>query len=274
MKMHVRVLLLMCLLVPGDIVAANTIPVIFDGHIHYNRDVWDELPPQRAIKLLTEAGITRSLVSSTPGEGAGRLYLAEPERVVPFLRPYPTSGHRYTWSSDKAVMDYLHEQLARIPYRGIGEFHLSGDDALNPVVAEVITLAREQNLALHAHTDIVGIRVLLSQAPDIPVIWAHGGFDVPVKQLRDLLGKHKQLYLELSFRDGITEDGQLTTLWRRLFTDFQTRFFLGMDTYLPSRWVALPELATEARGWLKQLPEDIAHDIAHGNAARLFPVIE
>jgi predicted TIM-barrel fold metal-dependent hydrolase len=270
--MRVHILLLVSLLAPAQIVVADSALDIFDGHIHYSSDVWDTLPPQRALELLAEAGITRAVVSATPGEGAERLYRAAPERVVPFLRPYSRPEHRYTWFRDAAIMDYLREQLARVPYRGIGEFHLSGADARSPVVADVVTLARERDLALHAHTDAVGIQALLAQAPDIPVIWAHGGFDVPETTLRELLMKHTQLYLELSFREGITEAGKLTSVWYKLMTDFHTRFLTGMDTYTPGRWVELPELAAEARSWLQQLPEDITHTIAYGNAARLFPV--
>jgi predicted TIM-barrel fold metal-dependent hydrolase len=221
---------------------------------------------------LTEAGITRALVSATPGEGAERLYRVAPERVVPFLRPYASREHRYTWSTDADVMGYLRSQLARIPYRGIGEFHLSGEDASNPVVTDVVRLAREHGLALHAHTDVVGIQTLLDQAPDLTVIWAHGGFDVPETTLRDLLAKHRYLYIELSFREGLTDAGKLTSVWYRLMTDFPTRFLTGMDTYKPIRWVELPALAAEARGWLQQLPPDVAQAIAYDNAARLFPV--
>ena len=270
--MRVFILLLVNLLASGQIVVANPALDIFDGHIHYSRDVWDKLPPQRALELLTKAGITRAVVSATPGEGTERLYRAAPDRVVPFLRPYSSREHRYTWSRDAAIMGYLHEQLARVPYRGIGEFHLSGEDVRNPVVADIVMLAREQDLALHAHTDVAGIQGLLDQAPDIPVIWAHGGFDVPETILRELLASQKQLYIELSFREGMTEAGKLTSVWYELMTDFHTRFLTGMDTYTPSRWVELPELAAEARSWLKQLPEDVAHNIAYGNAARLFPV--
>jgi predicted TIM-barrel fold metal-dependent hydrolase len=171
-------------------------------------------------------------------------------------------------------MDYLHAQLARIPYRGIGEFHLSGEDAHNPVVSDVVLLASERSLALHAHTDVMGIQTLLAQAPDIPVIWAHGGFDVPETTLRDLLMKHKHLTIELSFREGMTKADKLTPVWYRLMTDFPSRFLTGMDTYKPGRWVELPALAAEARGWLQQLPPDVAQAIAYDNAARLFPVKE
>lgn len=190
---------------------------------------------------------------------------------MPFLRPYAKLKHKYTWFKDPTIPGFVRQQLARIPYRGIGEFHVLGDAVGNPVVRDVVALALARDLALHAHTDLVGIQALLAQAPDIPVIWAHGGFDVPETDLRDLLVKHPHLYIELSFRQGMTEDGTLAAVWYELLTDFPARFLVGTDTYTPGRWAELPELAAEARGWLRQLPGDVAQDIAFGNAARLFP---
>ncbi len=271
--MRLVILLLVSLLAPGRMLLAGPVPELFDGHIHYSADVWDKLSPRRALELMTEAGIARALVSATPGEGAERLYRAAPDRVVPFLRPYAGREHRYTWFREMATMEYLQAQLARLPYRGIGEFHLPGDAAGSPVVAALVRLARERDLAVQAHTDLVGIRALLAQAPDIPVIWAHAGFDVPATTLRELLAKYEQLYLELSFRAGMNDAaGQLTPSWVALMTDFPDRFLTGMDTYTPGRWVELPALAAETRSWLQQLPEDVAARIAYGNAARLFPI--
>ena len=44
-----------------------------------------------------------------------------------------------------------------------------------------------------------------------------------------------------------------------------------MDTYKPSRWADLPEIAADARHWLRQLPDDVAVDIARNNLDKLFP---
>jgi hypothetical protein len=249
---------------------SGSIP-IFDAHIHYNADVWEALPPKRALQLLTGAGITRALVSATPAEGAEQLYREAPARVIPFLRPYADSSARYTWYKDIATIDYVREHLARIPYRGIGEFHVFGDDARRAVVGEIIGLARERGLALHAHTNLPGMQAILDQAPDIPVIWAHAGFNVPVAELNELLERHPQLYLELSFREGITREGKLTPEWEGLIVAYPRRCLVGMDTYTPGRWAELADLADTARDWLDQLPPEIAARIAHGNAERLFP---
>jgi hypothetical protein len=270
MKTRLFGLLLVLPLQCGPRLAVAAWPPIFDAHIHYSEETWEALPPERALELLSEAGIAGALVSSTPTDGTERLYRAAPQRVVPFLRPYPTPAHRYTWFKDPETITYVREHLRRIPYRGIGEFHLPGAQARSEIVTAMVALARERGLALHAHTDLEGIRVLLVQAPDIPVIWAHSGFDVPEPVLRELLGAHGGLLLELSFRQGITRQGRLTPGWRQLFMDFPSRCLVGMDTYRPSRWAGLPELAAEAREWLNQLPRELAERIAHDNVLQRF----
>ena len=74
----------------------------------------------------------------------------------------------------------------------------------------------------------------------------------------------------MSFREGITEAHTLSRQWRDLFTNYPTRFLVGTDTYIPQRWLQLPEITVQYRDWLAQLPTDVAKAIAHGNGARLF----
>lgn len=245
---------------------------IHDGHIHFDQDVWETLPPADAIGMLKQQNITRALVSATPAEGAELLYRADSEIVIPMLRPYKSWRHRYLWFNDPDLKTYLLEHLARAPYRGFGEFHVFGQDADSIPIEEMIELARERNLVLHPHTDLEGMRILLQKAPDVVVIWAHGGFNVPVETLRELLDNFPMFYIELSLREGMLDQAQqLTSEWKQLLVDYQTRFLTGMDTYKPSRWADLPEIAAETRGWLAQLPNDVAADIARNNLDRLFP---
>ncbi len=245
---------------------------IHDGHIHYDQDVWETLPPAQAVQMLKDVNINRALVSATPAEGAEMLYRADPEVVIPMLRPYKSWRHRYLWFNDPDLKSYLLEHMARVPYRGFGEFHVFGQDADSIPMEEMIELARERKLVLHPHTDLEGMRIILQKAPDIVVIWAHGGFNVPVETLRDLLDQYPMFYIELSLREGMLDDEQqLTPQWKQFLVDYQSRFLVGMDTYKPSRWADLPELADETRDWLKQLPESAAADISRNNLDRLFP---
>ncbi len=245
---------------------------IHDGHIHYDQDVWETLPPAEAVQMLKDENIQRALVSATPAEGAEMLYRADSEIVIPMLRPYKSWRHRYLWFNDPDLKPYLLEHLATVPYRGFGEFHVFGEDADSIPMEEMIELARERKLALHPHTDLEGMRIILRKAPDINVLWAHGGFDVPVGTLRELLDTYPMLYIELSLREGMLDDEQqLTAQWNQFLLDYRSRFLVGMDTYKPSRWADLPEIAAETRGWLAQLPADVAADIARNNLDRLFP---
>jgi predicted TIM-barrel fold metal-dependent hydrolase len=256
------VLLCVCLQAPAAV-------PLFDAHIHYNDDVRQLLPPGRALALLAQAGIGRALASATPGDAVEYLYRQAPERVVPFLRPYPSRAHRYFWHRDPAVPAWVREQLPRIPYRGIGEFHVTGADAGSGVVREIIGIARAGGLALMAHTDPAGIRTILEQAPDTDVIWAHAGFDVPLQE-QQLLDEHGRLYLELSFREGMLHAGRLTAAWYSFLVDNASRCLAGSDTYSPGRWAGLVELVSQTRQWLAQLPVKVAAAIAGGNATRLF----
>lgn len=264
------VILLFALTVAADTDAG--VYGIHDGHIHYDQNVWKALPPEDAIQLLANVNIGRALVSATPTEGAEMLYRENPEVVIPMLRPYKNLRHRYLWFKDPELKAYLLDHLSRVPYRGFGEFHVFGQDADSEPVEEMIELARERNLALHPHTNLTGMRILLAKAPDIVVMWAHGGFDVSVDTLREMLEENPMLYIELSLRDGMLDSmEQLTPKWKKFLMKYRTRFLVGMDTYKPSRWADLPEIAAETRHWLDQLPADIAEDIARNNLDRLFP---
>lgn len=246
---------------------------LFDGHIHYNQDVWDVIAPDNAIERLRAAGIERAFVSSTPTEGTKRLFAQDPARVIPLLRPYRSPADRRTWFEDPELVARLRQHLNTIPYQGIGEFHVFGANASTPVMAEMIDLAIERGLFLLAHADGDAIIRIVERAPDLTVIWAHAGFDVPVARLGELLARYPKLLIELSFRDDIAPVGKLSNDWRQLFVAQPDRFLVGMDTYIASRWAELGELAAEARGWLAQLPPDVADRIAFQNAAELVKVI-
>ncbi len=260
---------ILLLWLPAAILAETRLPV-FDTHLHYSEDVQTMIPPGRALEMLDAAGISRAVVSGTPGPAVEVLYRLAPGRLVPFIRPYFTSAQRYTWFRDPELPDLLRAQLARIPYRGIGEFHVAGTDAGSATVKAVIRLAQQHRLVLHAHTDLEGLELILAEAGDTDVIWAHAGFDEPIAILQRLLDQHPHLWLELSYREGITEADRLTPAWRQFFSDYPQRFLAGTDTYSPQRWAEITDLVADVRLWLAQLPADIAQHIAYRNAERLF----
>ena len=248
----------------------NSTTQLFDGHLHYSEGAWAGYPVSSIQEILDRAGIKRALVSSTPNEGTLRLYQADPARFVPELRPYRTREDMTQWFRDPTIVPFIEEELKRGVYRGIGEFHLNGADATTPIVKRIADLAAERNLPLHAHSDEMAIEALFAANPRVTVLWAHAGMSTPVETLGRVIERYPNLWVELSYRYDIVQDGKLDPAWRALFERFPDRFVYGTDTWTESRWEQVPGLAATARGWLAELPANIAAKIASQNFQALF----
>jgi hypothetical protein len=218
---------------------------IFDTHIHYSAPDWIEYPPERILGILEKAGIRRALVSSTPDDGTLSLHARDPRRIVPILRPYRTRDDMRHWWKDPAVLAYVQERLQknRGVHKGIGEFHLFGGQTGTFVVKRITELAVQENIYLHAHSDELAIIELFTIEPRLRVIWAHAGVSAGPQAVGALLDRYPTLWVDLA----------------------------GTDTWMTSRWEALPGSVTEVRNYLSQLPRDVAEKIAFRNAERLFP---
>ena len=243
---------------------------LFDTHIHYNRDVWEEYPPAKALQILKDAGVEHALVSSTPDDGTLKLYEADPQRIVAFLRPYRAQADLGNWFNDPDVLLYLEQRLKRNAYRGIGEFHLFAGQAGTPVIKRIVTLAANKGLILHAHSDEVTLEELFKLNPKLKILWAHAGLTSTPETVGKLLERYPALWVELSSRSDIAPSGMLDVRWRELFLLYPTRFMTGTDTWNASRWSDLPLIAQATRQWLGELPREIAENIAYRNAKALL----
>ncbi len=248
-----------------------TIP-LFDAHLHYSRDAWAQYPVSAILATLDRAGIKRALVSSTPNEGTLRLYEADPARIVPEARPYRTSEDVSRWYTEPGIVEYIDQELKRpnIPYRGIGEFHIYGDEPKAPFVKRIVDLAVERNLILHAHSDDAAIQNLFALNSRAKILWAHTGMTTPIATIEKMLERYPNLYAELALRSDVSSGGKLDPAWRALFLKFPDRFLYGTDTWIPSRWEDVVPSASTARSWLAELPSEVAEKIAWRNFERLF----
>lgn len=250
---------------------------LFDGHLHYSGDAWEEFPPEAVIKLLDEANISKALLSSTPIEGALRLYQHAPQRFVPELRVYRKTislatwyAERQTWFKDPGTIGFLENELKRGIYKGIGEFHVNGNEVDTPVMRRIADLAVEHDIHLHAHSDAEAIAKLIAFNPKVRMIWAHAGMNTPPAIVGEFLAKYPNLWVELSYRYDVVSGNELNPAWRELFLKFPKRFICGTDTWTPSRWPEVPSIAQWYRSWLAQLPAEIARAIAYENAQALL----
>jgi len=242
---------------------------IFDAHIHYSHDAWENLPPAAAIDVLRKAGVKRALVSSSGDDGTQRLAAAAPDLILPSLRPYRTRADVSTWVRDATVVGFLEDRLSRHRYVALGEFHVFGADADLPVMRRAVELARQHRLVLHAHGDAEAVERLFRQDPEARILWAHSGFTDPAS-VRAMLAKHSNLWCDLAFRSDPGSGGKVAPEWRALFIEFPDRFMVGTDTYTPERWLYVGEHAKWARGWLADLPAPLAERIAWKNGEALF----
>lgn len=242
---------------------------IFDAHVHYSHDAWDNVPPAVALKLVREAGVERVLVSSSNDEGQQRLVQLAPEVFLPALRPYRQRGDQNGWWRDPGIVAYLEERLAKYRYVAIGEFHIFGADVDLPVPRRMVALARQHGLVLHSHSDADAVERQFAQWPEARILWAHAGFDTP-ERIAALLRKYPRLWADLAFRTDHAPEGQLDPAWKTLFLEFPDRFMVGTDTFTPERWPYMVEHARWSRQWLAQLPRAVAEQIAWKNGEALF----
>jgi len=256
--------------------AAEYAGPLFDAHLHYNDDAQQPHPPADVLARMARAGVRGALVNSRPNDGTLRLVAETGPQWVPFIRLYRNRADYTGWFADdsirRMVLELLDKGSPAGPFRGLGEFHLyDSAHADGPTAVALMKLARERGLTVLAHVDDVAVDRLLGHAPGASLIWAHSGISgEPLPRVKELLAKHPGLRGELSYRPGITVDGRLSDDWRALFTQQPGRFLIGSDTWVTQRWQHYEGLFADYRGWLGQLPAEVAQRIAWGNAAELF----
>jgi hypothetical protein len=246
---------------------------IFDAHAHYNAEaIAAGYSTDRVFELWRKVNIRGALVNSRPNDGTVTLYQAKQHEVhiVPFLRPYVVQADRYTWFKDPAIYRLIETELQRGIYRGIGEFHLFGDDARSDLVKRIVDLAAARNLMLHAHSDAAAVDILCAHNPKVRIMWAHSGFTSPPEEIERYFERYPTLLGELSYRYDMVSGRKLTPAWRRLLIKYADRFVVGTDTWVNQRWEEVPQTIAFYRGWLAELPPEVAEKIAYRNGERLF----
>lgn len=250
----------------------KTVLPVFDAHLHYNWEPVPHLPLEKVLALFQEQKVTGILATSRPNDGTRALYEAQPKDlwVVPFIRPYRVRSDVQTWMHDSQTEELIASEFKHGYYRGIGEFHLAGKEAEAAQVKKAVAFAAKHKLFLHAHADDEALETLYRHDPNARIIWAHTGFYTDPAKVEAYLQRYPELWCELSYRYGITHGAKLTPEWRNLFEKYPERFLIGSDTWVNERWDNYGDIMTSYRGWLMQLPTDVAEKIAFRNGERIF----
>ena len=245
---------------------------IIDTHVHYKEPAWEVYPPDVIINLLKKSGVVKALVSSTPDEGTRMLYKEDPERIIPFLRPYHDDINSSNWYLKDQVFPYILKRLEMPIYKGIGEFHIHNPvDADSAVIQKTVRLAVERNLFIHVHSDHRAVETIFSYEPNVKILWAHAGMSDPPDVISRMFDRHKNLWIDISIREyEIAPNEKLAPEWEKLFLEYADRITIGSDTWINAQWNNYEAIIAFDRNWLAQLPDEVARQIAFENAKRLF----
>jgi len=256
--------------------APGLMPLV-DAHLHYSAPAWSAYPPDTVAKILDSVGVRSGLVSSAPDEGTFRLRAVLGDRVIPMLGPYRNVADVFSWARDPSIVPYVESIYRPGVHRGFGEFHLLPGQIGLPTVRALLALAEREQLFLQPHADARAVAELLAYMPEATVLWAHAGVDATPEQIGTLLDKWPKLSVELSLRVDVAPNGTLDARWRELLVRHSDRFMIGTDTWTAGgtftgneRWDAYAEIVNGIRGWLAQLPTDVAEAIAYRNADRFL----
>jgi hypothetical protein len=250
---------------------------LFDAHLHYSAPAWSAYPPETVAKILDSVGVRSGLVSSAPDEGTFKLRAVLGDRIIPMLGPYRNVADVFSWARDPSIVPYVESIYRPGVHRGFGEFHLLPGQIGLPTVRALLALAQREKLFLQPHADARALAELLSDMPDAIVLWAHAGVDATPEQIGTLLDRWPKVSVELSLRVDIAPNGTLDQRWRDLLVRHSGRFMIGTDTWTAGgtftgneRWDAYAQIVNGIRGWLAQLPADVAEAIAYRNAERFL----
>ena len=251
---------------------------VFDAHMHYNIEAREAYPPAAVLEIFRKNNVRGILATSRPNEGSALLMKAAPESltIVPFIRVYRDRADYGTWHKNPEIVAMIEREFAegamKGKVRGIGEFHLYGEEAKSKEFAQIVAFAQKNDLWLHAHSDEAAIDHIFTLAPKAKVIWAHTGFSVATDRVAAMMKAHPDLMGELSYRNDITDGGKLSKPWRALFTTYPDRFLLGSDCWVTERWAQYGEIMDYYQRWLAELPRDVATKIAYRNGERIFDI--
>jgi predicted TIM-barrel fold metal-dependent hydrolase len=260
-----------------------------DAHVHLN----DE---SMQLEMMRRFGATRAVVfwgRNSDNESIAESVKRHPELFIGFASISPErAAYRRAWDvPDPALLRTLDELLASGRFKGIGEisavhfpspgFPETDYDPMGPMMRGILTLARKHRVPVMVHVEVTRLKELsglLETFPDVPVIWAHGGY-TPLFVARRMLERHPNLYYELSARTWprhprspdytILRDGtSVWPEWLALIESKAERFIVGTDASQRSRETEIMKFDS-VQAFLRQLSPGTRERVARVNLLNL-----
>jgi predicted TIM-barrel fold metal-dependent hydrolase len=267
--------------------APDTIPFV-DAHVHLN----DE---NLQLEMMQRYGAKRAVVfwgRNSDNETVAAAANRHPDCFIAFASISPERYRRAWDEQDTTLLSELDALLDSGRFKGIGEIsatHFPSPglpetdyDPMSPMLQGILALARKHRVPVMVHIEVTRLSELsslLDAFPDVPVIWAHGGY-TPLFLARRMIERHPNLHYELSARTWprhprspdytILRDGKTVwPEWLDLIELKPDRFIVGTDASHRSH--ASEEMKYESvQAFLRQLSPATRERVAETNLLSLI----
>jgi len=254
--------------------------------------------------LMDQAGVWHTILSAysdrSPQEVA---FFADehPQRLTAAIR---SKGKDFRNNSQR-FPKLLNLQLKNPTFRALAEsmlFHARKANKPAEIVVKarspqnqlLIDLAKALHTPFVAHYEFGGARadkaryirefeVMVDSNKKVPFVLIHMG-QLKADEARLLIKAHPNVYFMMSHSNPLSigkntdqpwvnlfKNEKLAPQWEALALEYPDRFILAFDSIGPKNWGKF--YLDQAKLWrtaLKQLPNDVAQALAHGNAERLW----
>ncbi len=297
-KFFFCLLILFPILLVNEDLLASEIPII-DAHSQIDHKVNLE----KVIKLMNKAGVKHTILSTrgkVKPEQLIRFANKHKNLITPAIR---TKGKIYANNSPK-YYKYLDKQLRMREFGAMAEVILwhakKGDKAPQWIiepddrrVVAALNAAIEKLWPFIVHIEFAAagsdrnrfkskFLKMVKDNPNHPFVLIHMG-QLESTEVNRLLTEHSNLYFITSHSNPVVaksskqpwvnlfNGSKLSTQWRSLIVAFPDRFILGFDNVWPAHWgkYYLKQVSLW-RNALADLPDEVAHALAHKNAERLW----
>ena len=274
-----------------------------DAHSQVDHNV---VPLKRVISIMEQGGVINTILSAR-GKLTGKDLLAfaslYPEHILPAVR---TKGAPYEAGSAK-YYKALKAQVASRKYHAIAEVLLyhakKGNKAPEVIVYPddkrvqvALDYAIENGWPFVVHIEFASLngekrkkfmrafKQMLDQHPEHPFILTHMGQLTSNRCLR-LIENHKNVYFHTGWSNpaavessnqpwtNVFEGERLAPEWKDIFVQYPHSFIFALDNVFAEHWSDF--YRKQMNYWksgLAELPTDVSHLIAHGNAERLWGI--
>jgi Tat protein secretion system quality control protein TatD with DNase activity len=284
--------------------AGERLPII-DAHSQLEH----EIAPERVIELMDAAHVSRTILAArrkTTIKDMIALAREYPDRITAAVR---TKGGAYQDKPVRAFKKFLGKQLKHPEFAAMAEvlmFHARKTNKkgktiapqvaflpghAKPAAALDVALSKGWPFIIHIEFASLGAKrgkymkameSMLRAHPKHPFVLIHMGQLGP-KDAERLLAAHPNLSFIPAHTTPVTlaeshepwtamfKGHALSVPWRDLILRHPERFVLGFDNVWAQHWEEF--YVPQVRLWrriLGELPEDVAHAVAHRNAERLW----